>query len=182
MDARQIRFGILSLGMISAIVAVTPTGAQAQSTMAARDTEVSVTVTAADRYRSRAEELYAKPQSQWDRVVELHLAAARASSMDDVGRVQDLWMAGVVSASLGRVQEAHDYLKQSGEAALEFGDLFRAGEAFLLAAVAAAQMGNNNEARHLLDHAELVTHSELLSPDECDCLKSRVAAYKVAIR
>ena len=125
--------------------------------------------------RADAEALYTAPRAQWGRVVALHEQAARMAPLDDPGRVEDLWMAGTVSAGLGRQAEAAALLSQAGEAALEFGDLFRAGHAFVLAAYAAAKAGDLDTAKHLRAHAVILAESTLLPADLCDCLRQRVA-------
>lgn len=158
----------------------TARGQQIPVSMAATDAAPVRAATRADALRQRARDLANSPR-RWGEVLELRLEAARVAAPDDPLRVADLFEAGVLEAAFGRAEESAFHLQQAAEAALEFGDLFRAGEIFLIASVAARSAGQQDNARHLLAHAEMLAKSPYLPADQCDCLEERAGAMRLAM-
>lgn len=167
----------------AALAVLLPGSAGAQQfpvTMAATNATSTRVATRADALRERAAELASTPR-RWSEVIDLRLRAAQESATDDPTRVADLYEAGVLSAAFGRTADAARYLEQAAEVALEFGDLFRAGQIFLAASVAARSSDQQAKAQHLLAHAELLARSPYLPAEECDCLDERIAMVRVAM-
>lgn len=124
--------------------------------------------------RGEALALYGSPRDM-PRVVELRLEAARVAPLDDPLRVEDLYVAGAVLAGLGRLGDAQMHLEEAAATALAFGDLPRAAQAYLMAAVAAAGQGSTRRAEGLVAQADLLAHSALMPEKDCDCIRSWVA-------
>lgn len=151
-------------------------GQQSPVTMAATVPAHHADAAKAAELRARAVDL-TRDVSQWDKVIELYADAAHAAPLEDPERVHDLAVAGHLSAALRRMSDAEAYLEEAASTALAFGDLSKAGDLLVSAAFAAGSRGAVQSARALLDRADLIAHSPLLSPEECDCLQRRVALY-----
>jgi hypothetical protein len=132
----------------------------------------------ADALRKEAAELYTTDASNWDRLIRLHLQAAKTAPPDDPARVEDLWMAGVASRAVGKLRAAQRHIEAAGDLASELNDYYRAGDCYLAAAILAAERGNLSHAKHLIDQAENMADPELLDPELCDCLKQRIAMLR----
>lgn len=129
---------------------------------------------AAAALRAEAAELFTSP-NRWRKVVELRLEAARIAPLSDPARVEDFWLAGNVLAYLGEPDAARRHFEEAAAAALAFGELYRAGQGYLLAAAAAARAGALESARTLIARADLLAHSPLMPQEMCDCLETRIA-------
>jgi tetratricopeptide (TPR) repeat protein len=129
---------------------------------------------AAEALRNEAISLHGS-LSDMGRIVALRLEAARVAPLEDALRAEDLYVAGALSAGLGRLGDAQKYLEEAAAAALAFGDLPHAAQAYLQAAVAAAQQGAVNHAQTLVAQADLLSHSPLMPLEACDCIHEWVA-------
>jgi tetratricopeptide (TPR) repeat protein len=151
--------------------------AQQAMTVATRtpvSSEATATSTRASYYRQRAEKLYGSP-ARWGELVELSVQAAREATLDDPYRVDDLYLAGVLAARLGRLDESARYLEEAATAALEMGDPAKAAQSYLLAAAVAKEIGRHENADHLILHARMLRQSGLLGDAECHCVDQRIA-------
>lgn len=160
--------------VVALFLAIPQSGATQQAAATAHDPPSVARPSAADGYRRKAERLYGEP-ARWAEVIDLRLDAARAAAQDDPMRVEDLWMAGVLSARMGRLDESVRHLEGAATAALEFGDPARAAQAYVLAAGVAAELGHRKSVDHLVLHARMLRNSGLLGAAECDCLDQRMA-------
>lgn len=129
---------------------------------------------ATDALRREAAALYEHPE-MWDRVIQLRAYAAHLAAADDPLRVEDLWMAGNVSAALGRLGDAELYLEEAASAALARGDVPRAGQGYVAACIVAVHRGSLDSARALLDSAELMVHSAGMRREVRDILQPQIA-------
>lgn len=169
--------GAAALAVAVAVAVALPQGATTQQGATRVGTAPGSSETRlsrADHYRQRAERLYSVPARFRD-VMELHLEAARFASVDDPGRVHDLMMAAVVAGRLGLWGQAESYLEEAATAALEFGDLPRAAQAYLLAASVEKELGHHKNADHLVLHALMLRNSGLMTEVDCECLDQRIA-------
>jgi len=154
-------------------LAVSAQAQQRPVTMAA-SSSVSGAETHAAALRLEALQLYGAPR-QWQKVAKLHAEAARVAPVDDPERVQDLWMAAHLSYQFDRISEAQAYFEDAAVAALAFGDMPRAADAYYYASVMAVKRGAFDASEALLARVDLLAHSPLMPLDYCDCLESRIA-------
>lgn len=131
-------------------------------------------IATAEQLRARAAELNGDMRN-FGKMKRLYEAAARAAPENDLQRVNDLRRAGQIAFYMRDLPEAQRLLVSAAEMARDFGDVFQAGESYLDAAVATAQLGDAEYARDLLHRAKMLAQSPLLLPPYCDCLRKRVA-------
>lgn len=163
--------GILALSLAFAV----PATGQQTDAVAGDDAEA---LAAANDLRTEALELYSTSEGNWSKVVRLHVKAASVAPKDDPMRMNDFWMAGVVSESLGNLREAQLYMEKAADLALELKDNFRAGEVYLAAAIVSARRGEYGKANLLLDRAEIAADPDQLDAELCDCLMERIAMLR----
>lgn len=128
----------------------------------------------AQALRAEASQLCDDPQ-EWHQVMELRAEAASVAPLGDSLRIDDLWAAGVLAASMGELRRAQDYLVEAAEVALAFGKLPAAAEAYAVAAVVAAKQGAFETSDELLAKVDLLAHSPLMPEDFCACMEERLA-------
>lgn len=159
--------GVLALALAAA--------AQAQDKKPANvDPADRAAAAEAQALRAEALQLGDDPK-EWHHVMELRAEAARIAPLEDPLRIDDLWVAGVLAASMGELSRAKDYLVESAEAAMAFGELPKAAEAYATAAVTAAKQGAFEESDELLAKVDMLAHSPLMPQEICDCMEERLA-------
>jgi uncharacterized protein HemY len=163
--------GILALSLAFAVPAA------GQQTFVVNNGDAAA-LAEANSLRAEAVELYSTSEGNWSKVVRLHVKAASVAPKDDPMRMNDFWMAGVVSETLGNLREAQLYMEKAADLALEMKDNFRAGEVYLAAAIVSARRGEYGKANLLLDRAEIAADPDQLDPELCDCLMERIAMLR----
>lgn len=180
--------GIAGVATLALILGLTST-AQAQGSAATTEAATMRVGTSAatDALRREAAALYSSPE-EWDRVIQLRSYAASLASPDDPLRVEDLWMAGSVSAALGRFGDAELYLDEAATAALAQGNVARAGQGWVAACIVAIHRGSLDSATALLTKAGRMAHApgmprEILAIIEPEIaqLADKLAALKAHI-
>lgn len=168
--------GRSAIGLTALALLALAGGVGAQQQVGATLTNAADEVAAAKAkvLRAEAEALLNQPK-EWRRVMELRLEAASVAPLEDPTRADDLWFAGSLAAAFEEFEEAVAHLQEAGDAAMVFGRLPMAAEAYALASVAAAQHGDWRATKDLLAKVELLAHSPLMPEEICDCLHARVA-------
>lgn len=168
------------VGVPLAVAALALLSAPAAAPASAQDGPVELASTAgsaiatAEALRAEAAELNGDLRN-FSKMKRLYEAAARAAPENDLQRVNDLHRAGQIAFYMHDFAEAQRLLVSAAELARDFGDVFQAGESYVDAALATAQLGDAEYARALLHRAKLLAQSPLLLPPYCDCLRKRVA-------
>ncbi|HSG08388.1 MAG TPA: hypothetical protein VLA36_08520 [Longimicrobiales bacterium] len=173
---KKVRIGAICAGILALSLAVT-VPATGQQPAADNDGHAAA-LAEANSLRAEAAELYSTRNSNWDKVVRLHVKAAGVAPKDDPMRMNDFWMAGVVSESLGNLREAQLYMERAADLALEIKDNFRAGEVYLAAAIVSARRGEYGKANLLLDRAESAADPDVMDAKLCDGLRERIAMLR----
>jgi tetratricopeptide (TPR) repeat protein len=161
------------LAVLSALAAPRASAQDGPVKLAAVGT-VESAVAKAEAFRAEAEGLKGR-LSNFPKMKRLYEQAARVAPQTDLERVTDLLQAGRIAFYLRDLPEAQRLLIRAAETARDMGDVFRAGQSYVEAAIVTARLGEAEYARELLHRAHLLAESPLLLPPYCDCLRNRVA-------
>jgi hypothetical protein len=170
---------LISLGAVVVLfAAVDPTPrAEAQSATEEPARAVAATPTQAqaraDALRARADAI-PDIEKNYPRIMARRLEAARTAPASDPGRIWDLELSAILAYYLGSFEESRDLFLRTASAALEFGEVYRAGNAYLNAAHVAGRLGDPKLKRNLLDRADRLTQSPLLDLAARNCLGNRI--------
>ena len=169
-------------------LAMSPAGARAQAATDLRIGDATSPRAAEGARTAHADALVAKA-----RAIDLGSAAphtylqagrlyrsAAALRGDAIGAVADWRMAAWAYSAARDNQSAYRMMKRSAETSSRAGDVERAIDAYLDAALLAASIGRRNQAAHLVARAEELLASPSLAPERRLDVERRVAADPVA--
>jgi hypothetical protein len=156
--ARVVVFGVLMLP--SAALADAP---------ARRDPDL----VRARELRAAAEALFESPR-EWRKVARLMEASASMRPADDVEAYECLRYAANVRAALGEHRHSRRLLARAAEHALARGAVLDAADAYLAAAVSAAEQQKAGEATRYAEKVRLLAMSPLLSAAQSRALLERI--------
>lgn len=148
--------------------------AQADYAMAApRKAEASVT--RADKLKQEAESMFSTPK-QWKKAQRLLVESAEMRDATDAEAYTCYMLAGRLAAVLGDNDDARESLRKAAEHALARGAIVDAATAFIDAAHAAARVGDADEVESLMQRAELLANSPLISEQDRTAIEHRLRA------
>lgn len=130
-------------------------------------------VVRARELRAAAEALFDNPR-QWREVARLMEASARIRPADDAEVYDCLRYAANARAALGEYRHARRLLERAAQHALARGALLDAADAYVSAAVLAADRGDGEAAGRLAEKVRLLALSPLLSAEQSQALLDRV--------
>lgn len=125
--------------------------------------------------QAEAEALFSEP-GQWKKAVRLLEESADLRDADDAEAYHCLVYAGRIQAAIGDHKGARSNLEKAAEHALARGSIVDAANAFIDAAHAAVALKDARRAQQLVDRADRLTRSPLLSVEQRAVLKSRLSA------
>ena len=155
--------------------AVTAGTAAAVTAEPARDLE------RANVLRAQAQALRNQP-SKWEQAAWLHARAARLRSPTDPLLLDDLTVAAGLLSYNGEYGHAAELMEELADRALAVGDLMKAANSYITAAITHNRAGRGERALALVEKARLLTHSPLLSEYACDCILARIVESQDELR
>jgi hypothetical protein len=177
---------LVSLGAVVVLFAAfDPAMPRAEAQSATAEPELAVAATPT-RAQARADALRAKADAvpaierNYRRIMALRLQAARAAPASDPGRIWDLELSAKLAFYLGSFEESWDLFLRSAYAALELGEVYRAGNAYLNAAHVGGQLGDRRLERYALERADRLSQSPLLGLAARNCLGNRIRVAQAA--
>jgi tetratricopeptide (TPR) repeat protein len=126
----------------------------------------------AEALEAQAVALY--PGLNHARVAKLYEQAARLRPDDDPRRVYDLRFAGHMYQRVHKLSASRRNLTLAAETALQYGDLVTAAHAFVDAAWVALEQQDIQAAIRLVQKAECLSHSPLISLVDARALRARL--------
>lgn len=168
MKAKRISLTVALLALVSAAPAFAGQGGTAM-TRAEPDPDK------AEQLRDEAESLFSEPK-QWKKAVRLLEQSAELRDAADPEAYDCLMYAGRIRAALGDFKGARQSLEKAAAQALARGGVVDGANALIDAAHAAAGQKDVVGAQALVDRAELLMQSPLLSVEQRTSLRSRIAA------
>lgn len=168
MKANRISLTVAMLAMLSAAPVIAGQGSEA-AVRAVPDPD------RATQLRDQAESLFSQPK-QWKKAVRMLEQSAELRDASDPEAYECLVYAGRIRAAIGDLKGARVSLEKAAEHALARGELVDAANALIDAAHAAVALKDAKGAQALVDRAELLTQSPLLSVQQRSTLQARIAA------
>ncbi len=148
--------------------------AQADYAMAA-PRKAEAPVTRADKLKQEAESMFSTPK-QWKKAQRLLVESAEMRDATDAEAYTCYMLAGRLAAVLGDNDDARESLRKAAEHALARGAIVDAATAFIDAAHAAARVGDADEVESLMQRAELLANSPLISEQDRTAIEHRLRA------
>lgn len=105
--------------------------------------------------------------------VKRHESVVDARALDDVRRFQCLSDHAALLHGIGELAESRRYMEAAAEHAQATGDVFNAAMTWLNVAIVAQQLGEDGG--DLIQRAQLLTHSSLLTPEQRWTVLERIA-------
>lgn len=118
-------------------------------------------------------EQYLPDRGKWNQAAELYRQAAALRPAGDALAIADLKSAARLAFYRGKDRQAIRDLEKAGQRALDIGDVVAAANAFADAAWIAGKDGNGARAKALMERAQLLALSPLISPTDRAELESR---------
>lgn len=168
MKAKRISLTVALLAWVSAAPVLAGQGAEA-ATRSGPDPD------RAEQLRDQAESLFSEPK-QWKKAVRLLEQSAELRDASDPEAYDCLMYAGRIRAALGDLRGARQNLETAAAHALARGEVVDAANALIDAAHAAVGLKDAAGAQALVDRAELLTQSPLLSVEQRTLLEARLSA------
>lgn len=131
-------------------------------------------VVRARELRAAAEALFENPR-EWRRAARLMEASAKMRPAEDAEAYACLRYAANVRVALGEHRHARRLLERAAAHALARGAVLDAADAYIAAAVSAAEQGNAAEATRLAEKVRLLALSPLLTPEQSRAVTARLS-------
>jgi len=160
----------IGVGVALAVLALVPQELAAQG-----GTDGSESINRATVLRAEAQRLYASTDD-WRQVMWLHERAAAVAPENDLERIVDYRVAAGLAYRFGNMEKAEMLLARAADVAGSVGSIRAEADLLLNAAFVALRMGDTPQADRLLHRAELLASSPMLAAEECDCIRTTVAA------
>ena len=119
---------------------------------------------------------YLDDMNRWGRAADLFRQAAHLRAASDPVAISDLKTAARLEFYHGSERQARRDLEHAGQRALAIGDVVGAANAFVDAAWVAGNDGQDNEARALIERAQLLALSPLISHEDRTDIQRRLPA------
>ncbi|HSJ31252.1 MAG TPA: hypothetical protein VK933_07445 [Longimicrobiales bacterium] len=128
----------------------------------------------AAQLHAQAEALFSQPK-QWKKAVRLLEQSAELRGAEDPEAYDCLVYAGRIRAAIGDFRAARSNMLKAADHAMARGAVIDAANALIDAAHAAVELKDARDARDLVERAELLTASPLLSMEQRARLRARLS-------
>ncbi len=169
---------LMAGGMLLAVAAA-PVAASAQQKLP--PVRVTASLEYADGLMLRAESLSTK-LSHFKQAAELYERSADARTAGDPRAVTCLRSAATLRYNSGNKRKGLGLMEKAADRAIRLGDVVTAANAYIDAAVIAAELRQGDRARELGERAVLLAKSPLLTEDQRSALQYRMTGWAAAVQ